>query len=1596
MARSRISILLFCLSVGSYYPGMGQQIPATEKVTLYFKVWYVMNKSDTILAFLDGGSNQGLSRGLNGKCNQTLGKGKDRDDQRIGDANIIGIKSDTAVCQVKLYSTGISSDSLRRGDIISFDVSIPKKSVRSIFFDVQALHIIFLDINKQPFYSLNSLLQNDGRAVQDSILKKIKEDIVETYEGVKDMFDDSAAIKKPLPKGRYKGKTVLEVMRDVTEDDVLDFLFFVRSYPGKYMGNEYKISETFATWALNFAPVSSEELKALLWPAWKNKVQFIKLVDQNAADLKKEKFVNNTTDEVIAEISKEEFAKAFSLIQFAAETGHRIKDTAGLGKLYLVWAQYEQDKKNFEKASLLCDTAIYHNALAKEYDYELQSHFKKVYCLYKLFQFEKAKQAINIVSNRLESIKGNIKQDIYSKNLRKKYQYTGWVHNEAGEYNQAIENLKLSNNICRLSNTFDALVDMAANYSYIGLSYRQQGNYKDAQLYYDSSYASYKRLNDESSSAILLNSIGYVFFKTGDYDSSVVYHTKAYDKLKDLKNYNDAGYSKSQIAQCLWNKGEYAKAIESHNEAIAYRKKSNNPSGEAFSWEMLGNLYKLTGDKTKALLSYDSAAYYYTKAGDSTGIIKSLNYVGEVYKNDKNYKRAVEYYEKAMQLAGALNRKAQLTEAYFNIADASYNYDTVMAGKYYKKCLDLSRSTGDRINEFYSLVNLGLLSNRQYDFISGKNYFNNALSLTNFIDNKSDIAYCYSRIGDGLVYELDFEKSDGYYKKAYNIYDSAGSLSNMGFQLLNLGFNAVSRGDFVQSVSYYEKAIHFGDSSANSLLTGMGYNSFAYLYQLQGDVNKGMILNDSAMAVFSRSGNNTQLANAYVTKGILLNVKNEYAAAVSSYMMADSLYTLENMEDSRTTVANNIGNVYYYQADYQKALDYFKNAEKKLRPGIVDELYLIVKSNIAECYYYLNDLQKAKLELERLFPLAKNKNAYRMMSSIALVSGKVYVGLNDNEQAVKYLRIAEEYANKSGEKLQLAESSLYLGKSLTNNQNEKEGISYLAKAASVSDTYNFNQLAWQSLYEIGLIHYNKREYDSSVVYFKKAIDIVEKSATNLYGGESAKKIYEADIRKVDLYNKIIAALATLKRDEDAWLYANRSNDAALKEKIGAAAADDPKKNEVINEANRLLQQQKALDKSISDLQVNKNADQNEEKIKALRNKKAVIEKDYLNYVSTMIEEYPDLDTYFAKNVNPEDLKKYKDKIPADAAVLLYLINENQLYVFTVTNEKIEIKIDSLSTDINKLINNYQALLNLPDKSSGTGSLVLRSKILSEKKSKSGLSFTEVSEQLYHLLIDDIKPEIAGKKKLCIVPNGKLSNIPFQCLGMRMPDSSFRFMVEDYSIFYTNKLDIFLEEGPTPGQNINTLIAFGNPDKSLPSAEDEVKEINKIIPTASVYTQQNATENKAKQSLENSKYIHFATHGVLDYTDFKKSYLKFVPGTDGKEDGNLTIGEIKSLTINGCELVTLSACETAVTQELTKGWYVSPANSFLINRVKSVVASLWSVDDAATSILMKEFYKNLQAMEKADALRKAQETLSRNPKYVHPFYWGAFVLYGDWR
>ena len=119
-----------------------------------------------------------------------------------------------------------------------------------------------------------------------------------------------------------------------------------------------------------------------------------------------------------------------------------------------------------------------------------------------------------------------------------------------------------------------------------------------------------------------------------------------------------------------------------------------------------------------------------------------------------------------------------------------------------------------------------------------------------------------------------------------------------------------------------------------------------------------------------------------------------------------------------------------------------------------------------------------------------------------------------------------------------------------------------------------------------------------------------------------------------------------------------------------------------------------------------------------------------------------------------------------------------------------------------------------------------------------------------------------------------------------------------------------------------------------------------------------------------------------------SGLYLAPGPN--RDGVLTVGDLYSLRLDA-DLVTLSACETGLGKVVNGDDVIGLTRGFLYAGARTIVASLWEVDDAATAQLMESFYKNLGAHDKREALRLAQiETRNSHPD---PWYWAGFNVIG---
>jgi CHAT domain-containing protein len=147
-------------------------------------------------------------------------------------------------------------------------------------------------------------------------------------------------------------------------------------------------------------------------------------------------------------------------------------------------------------------------------------------------------------------------------------------------------------------------------------------------------------------------------------------------------------------------------------------------------------------------------------------------------------------------------------------------------------------------------------------------------------------------------------------------------------------------------------------------------------------------------------------------------------------------------------------------------------------------------------------------------------------------------------------------------------------------------------------------------------------------------------------------------------------------------------------------------------------------------------------------------------------------------------------------------------------------------------------------------------------------------------------------------------------------------------------------------------------------------------------------------------VHFATHAILDsvHPELSGVVLSLVDAWGRPQDGFLRLHEIFNLKLP-VNLVVLSACQTALGQDISGEGLVGLTRGFMYAGAPRVVASLWKVDDRATSELMTRFYAGMlgsQHLPAAAALRAAQLSLMNQVPWRDPYYWAAFVLQGEWK
>jgi CHAT domain-containing protein len=273
-------------------------------------------------------------------------------------------------------------------------------------------------------------------------------------------------------------------------------------------------------------------------------------------------------------------------------------------------------------------------------------------------------------------------------------------------------------------------------------------------------------------------------------------------------------------------------------------------------------------------------------------------------------------------------------------------------------------------------------------------------------------------------------------------------------------------------------------------------------------------------------------------------------------------------------------------------------------------------------------------------------------------------------------------------------------------------------------------------------------------------------------------------------------------------------------------------------------------------------------------------------------------------------------------------------------------------------------------------------------------------RLHRYLIAPIEESgiLARKARLVLAPHGELHYLPFAAL--LGGEERERFVVQRYELAVTPSAAVWLALGDRPRQRPNSgVLAMAPLPGPLPATRREVEAIGERAAGALVLTGAEATEGAFRSLAPERRVLHLATYGVLNRHNPLFSFLELAPG--GQHDGRLEVHEVFGLHL-GADLVVLSACQTALASgrlaDVPAGddW-VGLTRAFLHAGARQVAATLWPVEDWATSGLMERFYHAYTGGDDpARALAVAQRAQLAEPATSHPFRWAGFVVAGGAR
>ncbi len=786
------------------------------------------------------------------------------------------------------------------------------------------------------------------------------------------------------------------------------------------------------------------------------------------------------------------------------------------------------------------------------------------------------------------------------------------------------------------------------------------------------------------------------------------------------------------------------------------------------------------------------------------------------------------------------------------------------------------------------------------------------------------------------------------------------------------------------------------------------------------ELEEARALLESAIKLQQRLGDGRALAHSYIQLGVVYRMQRAYETADRLLERA-----LEIFEDNQAPLPDRAfalvqrGKNAHWARDFDSATDYFQQA--------------------------LKSYQQARAGTAQLAAL------HERLGKMALESGDFETG---HQQAQAALRLREEQVRVDGDLGATANSRALLGNYYEQKGQPRDALAEYSLALEVlrehaddfwigytqgaiarvqADLGNFEAARQAS--DQALAHYRRDRRTSfwlieglserglleakagrplvSLQWLQEAADMLEIQTAELGGSRQIQAGFRSEFHSV--YHHILETQLELGAQESAFLTLERSLAQSFRAIVAehAAVSGDRLPPALHARKEELQQYRDRIQYDLLDAKRRNDTDAiahyEDETVDALLEYESFQRRVREHRQQTILDtQAPVLDlTAVRHSLDPGTLLISFSTLTHKTLVFSVSRDEGlDVHTLEIGSEEIEDRVDAFHKQISEartsMPRQQQALRNL-------GPEALR---------------------LYQALLGPLQPRIDTARRILIVPDGQLHELPWSALQ----SSEDHFLIQDKQLHIAPSASAYaqLKNRHRPTATPVMLAAFGGPEypqrlmdtdsnslrnpqlrsvversfalQLLPYSELEVEGISRLFGSRSrAYLGAAATEEQAKLTTQ-ARYLHFATHAIVDSRMPLHSALALsIPEQleDGQENGLLEVWEIlEGIQLKSTELVVLSSCKSALGKELSGEGMMGLTRAFHIAGARSVVASLWNVQDDSTAELMRRFYQHLDAgLPKAEALRQAQIELLRGDAGEAsrtPFAWAAFQVYGDWR